>query len=47
VYEEGGEVKVSTLKPTALLRLFGNPALESVAQNVEDTIVRIIDSACE
>jgi uncharacterized protein (DUF302 family) len=47
VYEEGGEVKVSTLKPTALLRLFGSPALESIARDVEDTIIRIIDSACE
>lgn len=46
VYEEGGKVKVSTLKPTELLRLFGNPDLESVAQEVEAVIVRIIDAAC-
>ena len=47
VYEEAGKVKVSTLKPTALLGLFGRPELESVAQEVEDTMVRIIDAACE
>jgi len=47
VYEEGGAVKVSTLKPTAVLSLFGNPELEGIAKDVEDVIVRIIDSACE
>ena len=47
VYEEAGSVKVSTLKPTALLGLFGRPELETVAQEVEDTMVRIIDAACE
>jgi len=47
VYEESGVVKVSTLKPTALLGLFNRPELEAVAQEVEDTMVRIIDAACE
>ena len=47
VYEEGGAVKVSTLKPTAVLSLFGNPELEEIAKEVEDAIIRIIDSACE
>ena len=47
VYEEAGKVKVSTLKPTAILGLFGRPELESVAQEVEDTMVCIIDAACE
>ncbi len=46
VYEEGGKVKVATLRPTVLLNLFGNPELEPVAREVEDTILRIIDSAC-
>ena len=46
VYQEGDKVKVATLKPTILLNLFGNPELEPVAQSVEDTIIRIIDSAC-
>lgn len=47
VYEEAGTVKVSTLKPTAVLGLFNRPELEAVAQEVEEAIVRIIDSACE
>ena len=47
VYEEGGTVKVSTLKPTAVLGLFGRSELQAVAQEVEDAMVRIIDAACE
>lgn len=47
VYEEAGAVKVSTLKPTAVLGLFDRPELKAVAQEVEDTMVRIIDAACE
>ena len=47
VYEEAGAVKVSTLKPTAVLGLFNRPELEAVAQEVEDAMVRIIDAACE
>ena len=46
VYEESGTVKVSTMRPTVLLRLFGTPELEPVAKEVEETIIRIIDSAC-
>jgi uncharacterized protein (DUF302 family) len=46
VYEESRHVKVSTLKPTALLALFGAKELEPIAQSVEDTIIRIIDAAC-
>jgi uncharacterized protein (DUF302 family) len=46
VYEEAGKVKVVTLRPTILLNLFGNPDLAPVAKDVEDTILRIIDSAC-
>jgi len=46
VYEEGGAVRVSTLKPTAVLALYGSVELESVAEDVEKTIVRIIDLAC-
>ncbi len=47
VYEEAGAVKVSTLKPTAVLGLFNRPELEAVAQEVEEAMVRIIDAACE
>jgi uncharacterized protein (DUF302 family) len=47
VYEEQGTVKVSTLKPTQLLGLFGRPELEPVAKEVEEIMFRIIDAACE
>ncbi len=46
IYEEGGKVKVSTLKPTAILALFGRPELETVAEEVEETMIRMIDAAC-
>lgn len=47
VYEEGGTVKISMLRPTELLGLFGRPELEPVAKEVEVTMIRIIDAACE
>jgi uncharacterized protein (DUF302 family) len=47
IYEEGGKVKVSTLKPTAVLSLFGRPELEPVAKEVEETMIRMIDAACQ
>ena len=47
VYDEGGKVKVSTLRSTAILALFGQPGLEPVAREVEDAMIRIIDSACQ
>ncbi len=47
VYEEGSRVKVSTLKPTAILALFDRPELEPVAREVEGAMIRIIDAACQ
>ena len=47
VYQESGLIKVSTLKPTQLLSLFDRPGLESVAEEVEETMIRIIDTACQ
>lgn len=46
VYEEGGKVKVATLKPTAMLAMFDQPELASVAREVEETVERIIEAAC-
>jgi uncharacterized protein (DUF302 family) len=46
VYEQDGKVTVSTIRPTALLTMFGNPELLSVATAVEKTIIRIINTAC-
>jgi uncharacterized protein (DUF302 family) len=45
VYEESGKVKIATLKPTAMLDLYGTPGLEDVAREVEATICKIIDEA--
>ena len=45
VYEEEGKTILATLKPTTLLAMFGSPQLESVAQEVEDTILKIMKEA--
>ena len=45
IYEEGGKTILATLKPTTLLALFNAPQLEGVAQEVEDTIVKIMKEA--
>jgi uncharacterized protein (DUF302 family) len=45
IYEEGGKTILATLKPTTLLAMFNVPQLEGVAQEVEDTIVKIIKEA--
>ena len=45
VYEREGKTILATLKPTALLALFGVPHLEHVAREVEDVIVQIMKEA--
>src|ERR1019366_5405663 len=45
IYEEGGKTILATLKPTSLLAMFNMPQLEGVAQEVEDTIVKIMKEA--
>jgi len=45
IYEEGGKTVLATLKPTTLLALFNTPQLKGVAQEVEDTIVKIMTQA--
>ena len=45
IYEEGGKTILATLKPTALLAMFNSPQLKGVAQEVEDTIVKIMKDA--
>jgi uncharacterized protein (DUF302 family) len=47
IYEEGGKTILAALKPTTLLAMFNAPQLEGVAQEVEDTIVKIMkEAAC-
>lgn len=45
IYEEGGKTILATLKPTSLLAMFNTPQLKEVAQEVEDTIVKIMEEA--
>ena len=45
IYEEGGKTMLATLKPTTLLAMFNAPQLEGVAQEVEDTIIKIMKEA--
>jgi uncharacterized protein (DUF302 family) len=43
VYEENGRTVLATLKPTRLLTLFGAPGAAAIAQEVEDTMIRIME----
>ncbi len=45
IYEEDGKTTLATLKPTTLLALFNTPQLKDVAQEVEETIAKIITEA--
>ena len=45
IYEEGGKTILATLKPTQLLSMFNVPQLEQVAQEVEATIIKIMNEA--
>jgi len=45
IYEEDGKTILATLKPTTLLAMFNVPQLKGVAQEVEDTIVKIMKEA--
>jgi uncharacterized protein (DUF302 family) len=45
IYEQGGKTILATLKPTTLLAMFDSPQLEGVAQEVEDTIIKIMKEA--
>lgn len=45
LYKEGSKTILATLKPTALLALFNEAELEEVAQEVENTIIKIMQEA--
>jgi len=45
LYEEGTKSALSTIKPTAMLALFGKEELEAVAREVEETVIRIMNEA--
>lgn len=46
VYGENGRTILATMKPTALLTMFNAPGAAATAQEVEDTMVRIMDETC-
>ncbi len=45
VYQSGGKTRLATLRPTALLDLFGKPELSEVGREVEETLFKIMDEA--
>ena len=45
IYEEDGKTILATLKPTTLLAMFNSPQLKEVAQEVEETIIKIMKEA--
>jgi uncharacterized protein (DUF302 family) len=45
IYREGDRITLATLRPTALVDLFQTPALRAVAQEVEQTILRMMEEA--
>lgn len=45
IYAEGGKTILATLKPTMLLAVFNVPQLETVAQEVETTMTKIMHEA--
>ena len=45
IYEEDGKTILATLKPTTLLAMFDTPQLEQVAQEMEDSILKIMKEA--
>jgi uncharacterized protein (DUF302 family) len=45
VYEEGGGTKLATIRPTALIGLYPNPELKGVAEEVEETLIKIMVEA--
>ena len=47
VFAEGGRIKLATLKPTALISHFNVPDLESVAKEVEETLIQIMKEAAD
>lgn len=45
LYEEAGKATLATIRPTALIELYQAHRLESVARDVEQTLIRIMDEA--
>ena len=46
-FEEGGRIRLATLRPTVLLSMFNAPDLEPVAKEVEETLIQIMKKAAD
>jgi uncharacterized protein (DUF302 family) len=46
VYQEHGRVKATAMKPSFQLSHFGNGALRHLAEDLDQSLMRIIDDAC-
>lgn len=42
IYQENGKTRIACILPTALLGMFPNPELKTVAEEVERTVLRIM-----
>jgi len=47
VYGVAGDYKIATILPTAMMRAFGSPVIDQVAQEVEQDLVAMIREAAE
>lgn len=45
LYQENGKTVLATLKPTVLLGMFHSPDLQSVAEEVEAALLKIMEAA--
>ena len=45
IYTDGGEVVLETLKPTAMLSMFGEPSLDGTAREIEAAIEAMMNAA--
>ena len=45
IYTDDGEVVLETLKPTAMLAMFGEPSLEGIAREIEAAIEAMMSAA--
>ncbi len=47
IYADGGEVVLETIRPTMMLRMFDEPALEGTAKEVETAVTEIMQEAAK
>lgn len=45
IYPEGESVTISTIRPTAMIEMFRTAELKTVAEEVEATLIKIMDEA--